>query len=125
MALMLGVKRAVNPALRLAGDGVEAPHMVRARQRIHALGGLESSNSYVRFYLAMTGALAFGRGAAPGSRFELPLGGQAVAAVPALPGDEPGGKFPHAALYDCRDRAPALPCSPSSCAVSGKRSSSC
>jgi len=46
-------------ALRLAGDSASAPHMIKARQRIHDLGGLERSNSYVRFYLALTGALSW------------------------------------------------------------------
>jgi squalene-hopene/tetraprenyl-beta-curcumene cyclase len=44
-------------ALKLAGDSVEAPHMRLARERAKALGGLEASNSYVRFYLALVGAL--------------------------------------------------------------------
>ena len=44
-------------ALKLAGDSAEATHMVRARRRIHELGGLELTNSYTRFYLAMGGAL--------------------------------------------------------------------
>src|SRR5579863_7716089 len=44
-------------ALRLAGDAADAPHLVRARQRIQELGGLEATNSYVRFYLAMVGAI--------------------------------------------------------------------
>ncbi len=43
--------------LRLAGDPAGASHLERAKQRIHALGGLESSNSYTRFYLAMVGAI--------------------------------------------------------------------
>jgi len=46
-------------ALRLAGDSASAPHMIRARQRTHALGGLERSHSFVRFYLALTGALGW------------------------------------------------------------------
>jgi squalene-hopene/tetraprenyl-beta-curcumene cyclase len=46
-------------ALRLAGDSASAPHMIKARQRVHDLGGLERSNSYVRFYLALTGALSW------------------------------------------------------------------
>jgi squalene-hopene/tetraprenyl-beta-curcumene cyclase len=45
--------------LRLAGDSASAPHMTRARQRVHALGGLERSNSYVRFYLALSGAIGW------------------------------------------------------------------
>ena len=43
--------------LRLAGDSASAPHMESAKRKIHELGGLESTNSYVRFYLAMVGAL--------------------------------------------------------------------
>src|SRR5690348_1422236 len=44
-------------ALRLAGDAASAPHLLRAKTRIHELGGLEATNSYVRFYLAMFGAI--------------------------------------------------------------------
>ena len=44
-------------ALRLAGDSASAPHLERARKKIHELGGLESTNSYVRFYLAMVGLI--------------------------------------------------------------------
>ncbi|HEX4003803.1 MAG TPA: squalene--hopene cyclase [Candidatus Acidoferrales bacterium] len=44
-------------ALRLAGDSATAPHLERAKNRIHELGGLEATNSYVRFYLAMVGAI--------------------------------------------------------------------
>ncbi len=43
-------------ALKLAGDPAEAPHMLRAKQRVHELGGLESINSFERFYLALVGA---------------------------------------------------------------------
>jgi squalene-hopene/tetraprenyl-beta-curcumene cyclase len=46
-------------ALRLAGDPASAPHMIKTLQRIHDLGGLERSNSYVRFYLALTGTLSW------------------------------------------------------------------
>src|SRR5215470_10317192 len=46
-------------ALKLAGDSPDAPHMVRARETIHRLGGLEHTNSYVRFYLALVGAVAW------------------------------------------------------------------
>jgi squalene-hopene/tetraprenyl-beta-curcumene cyclase len=45
--------------LKFAGDSPDAPHMGRARQKIHELGGLEASNSYVRFYLAMIGAIGW------------------------------------------------------------------
>ena len=44
-------------ALRLAGDSASSEHLERARARIHELGGLEATNSYVRFYLAMVGAI--------------------------------------------------------------------
>ena len=44
-------------ALRIAGDPASAPHMQLARTRVHELGGLESTNSYVRLYLAMAGAI--------------------------------------------------------------------
>src|ERR1700728_1728189 len=43
--------------LRLAGDAANSPHLERARARIHELGGLEATNSYTRFYLAMVGAI--------------------------------------------------------------------
>jgi squalene-hopene/tetraprenyl-beta-curcumene cyclase len=46
-------------ALKLVGDSADAPHMVRAREVAHRLGGLEHSNSYVRFYLALVGALGW------------------------------------------------------------------
>src|SRR5258707_8164694 len=47
-------------ALKLMGDPASAPHMARAREVVHQLGGLERSNSYVRFYLALAGALGWG-----------------------------------------------------------------
>jgi squalene-hopene/tetraprenyl-beta-curcumene cyclase len=43
--------------LRLAGDFPEASHMEAARRKIHDLGGLEATNSYVRFYLSAVGAI--------------------------------------------------------------------
>jgi squalene-hopene/tetraprenyl-beta-curcumene cyclase len=46
-------------ALKLAGDAPDLPHMVKAREVAHRLGGLERSNSYVRFYLALAGALGW------------------------------------------------------------------
>jgi squalene-hopene/tetraprenyl-beta-curcumene cyclase len=46
-------------ALKLVGDAVDAAHMVQARATVHRLGGLEHSNSYVRFYLALAGALGW------------------------------------------------------------------
>src|SRR5262244_4656825 len=46
-------------ALKLAGDSSDSLHMAKARQRVHRLGGLEKSNSYVRFYLALVGAVGW------------------------------------------------------------------
>ncbi|HUJ40429.1 MAG TPA: squalene--hopene cyclase [Candidatus Acidoferrales bacterium] len=46
--------------LKLAGDPPEASHMARARARIHELGGLESINSFERFYLALVGVADWG-----------------------------------------------------------------
>jgi squalene-hopene/tetraprenyl-beta-curcumene cyclase len=46
-------------ALKLAGDSPDAPHMAKARAIVHKLGGLEHTNSYVRFYLALVGAVGW------------------------------------------------------------------
>src|SRR5262250_2703006 len=46
-------------ALKLAGDAPESVPMVKACAAVHRLGGLERSNSYVRFYLALVGALGW------------------------------------------------------------------
>ena len=46
-------------ALKLAGDAPEAPHMSTARETIHGLGGLEVTNSYTRFYLALVGSVGW------------------------------------------------------------------
>ena len=46
-------------ALKLAGHSADAPHMRLARERVHALGGLEHANSYTRFYLALVGAVGW------------------------------------------------------------------
>ena len=46
-------------ALQLAGDSTDAEHMVRARQRIHELGGLERTNSFTRLYLALLGLIGW------------------------------------------------------------------
>jgi squalene-hopene/tetraprenyl-beta-curcumene cyclase len=43
--------------LRLAGDDPSSPHMLKAKDKVRELGGLEATNSYVRFYLAMFGAI--------------------------------------------------------------------
>src|SRR5437870_5944761 len=44
-------------ALKLAGDEPESPHMVRACRRARELGGLERTNSFTRFYLAIAGVV--------------------------------------------------------------------
>ena len=46
-------------ALKLAGDSPDSPHMACARETVRRLGGLERTNSYVRFYLALVGALGW------------------------------------------------------------------
>jgi squalene-hopene/tetraprenyl-beta-curcumene cyclase len=46
-------------ALKLAGESLESVPMVKACAAVHRLGGLERSNSYVRFYLALVGALGW------------------------------------------------------------------
>src|SRR5580693_10480075 len=44
-------------ALRLAGDAASSPALTQARAKVLELGGIEATNSYVRFYLAMVGAV--------------------------------------------------------------------
>jgi len=46
-------------ALRLAGDTSEARHMEMARRRVHELGGMECTNSFTRFYLALVGGIGW------------------------------------------------------------------
>ena len=46
-------------ALKLAGDPQDSTHMMRAKETVHRLGGLEHTNSYVRFYLALVGAVGW------------------------------------------------------------------
>jgi squalene-hopene/tetraprenyl-beta-curcumene cyclase len=46
-------------ALKLAGDSPDSPHLTKAREAVHCLGGLEMTNSYVRFYLALVGAVGW------------------------------------------------------------------
>ena len=41
--------------LKLLGDDPEAPHMVRAREAILELGGIEATNTYTKIYLAIFG----------------------------------------------------------------------
>jgi squalene-hopene/tetraprenyl-beta-curcumene cyclase len=42
-------------ALKMIGDSVDAPHMVRAREAIHARGGAVKSNVFTRFMLSLFG----------------------------------------------------------------------
>ncbi|MGA8036464.1 MAG: squalene--hopene cyclase, partial [Candidatus Acidiferrales bacterium] len=44
-------------ALRLAGESASSSALARARDKVLDLGGIEATNSYVRFYLAMVGAV--------------------------------------------------------------------
>jgi squalene-hopene/tetraprenyl-beta-curcumene cyclase len=46
-------------ALKLAGDSPSAPHMMRARSRVLELGGIEGTNSFTRFYLALGGKIGW------------------------------------------------------------------
>jgi squalene-hopene/tetraprenyl-beta-curcumene cyclase len=46
-------------ALKMIGDAIDAPHMVRARQAILARGGAIRSNVFTRFTLAMFGVLTW------------------------------------------------------------------
>src|SRR3982751_3288954 len=46
-------------ALKMIGDSVDAPHMVRAREAILARGGAIHSNVFTRFMLAMFGVLTW------------------------------------------------------------------
>ena len=44
-------------ALKMAGDDPQAPHMARARQAIHAMGGAEATNVFTRTLLALYGVM--------------------------------------------------------------------
>jgi squalene-hopene/tetraprenyl-beta-curcumene cyclase len=46
-------------ALKLASEDPNSPQLTAARETIHRLGGLEHTNSYVRFYLALVGAVSW------------------------------------------------------------------
>src|SRR5438270_7569373 len=46
-------------ALKMIGDSVDAPHMVRAREAIRSRGGGINSNVFTRFMLAMFGVLSW------------------------------------------------------------------
>ncbi|HEY3741940.1 MAG TPA: squalene--hopene cyclase, partial [Bryobacteraceae bacterium] len=42
-------------ALKIAGHNTDAPHMVKARERVLALGGLQACNSYTKINLSLFG----------------------------------------------------------------------
>ena len=44
-------------ALKLAGDDLAAPHMIRAAKCVHSMGGAEHCNSFSNFYLAALGQI--------------------------------------------------------------------
>src|SRR5438270_5295949 len=46
-------------ALKMIGDSIDAPHMVRAREAIHSRGGAINSNVFTRFMLAMFGVVTW------------------------------------------------------------------
>jgi squalene-hopene/tetraprenyl-beta-curcumene cyclase len=46
-------------ALKMIGDSIDAPHMVRAREAIHAHGGAINSNVFTRFLLAAFGVVTW------------------------------------------------------------------
>jgi squalene-hopene/tetraprenyl-beta-curcumene cyclase len=58
-------------ALKLAGDDINAPHMRRAREAIHARGGAEKANVFTRYALALFGEVPWR--AAPVMPVELML----------------------------------------------------
>lgn len=46
-------------ALKLCGDSIDSPHMVRACNLIRQLGGAELCNSYTKFYLVALGQIRY------------------------------------------------------------------
>jgi squalene-hopene/tetraprenyl-beta-curcumene cyclase len=46
-------------ALKMIGDSIDAPHMVRAREAIHARGGAGKANVFTRILLALYGETAW------------------------------------------------------------------
>ena len=58
-------------ALKMIGDDIEAPHMVRAREALLAAGGAGACNVFTRILLALFGILSW-RAAAPRARTSSP-----------------------------------------------------
>jgi squalene-hopene/tetraprenyl-beta-curcumene cyclase len=48
-------------ALKLLGDDINSPHMIRAREAILLHGGAEGVNSFTRYYLALLGLLDYSK----------------------------------------------------------------
>src|SRR5690606_38085226 len=46
-------------ALKMIGDDIDAPHMVRAREAIRARGGAAQANVFTRFLLAFFGVVTW------------------------------------------------------------------
>ncbi len=46
-------------ALKLSGDGIDEPHMKKARELVLKLGGAERCNTYSKFYLAALGQMHY------------------------------------------------------------------
>lgn len=46
-------------ALKLLGDSPDAPHMKRARELIHTMGGAERCNTFSKFFFACLGQISF------------------------------------------------------------------
>src|SRR6185437_9893041 len=46
-------------ALKMIGDSVDAPHMVKAREAIRSRGGAAAANVFTRFLLALFGVLTW------------------------------------------------------------------
>ncbi len=46
-------------ALKIVGVPTDAPHMVKARERILAAGGAQGCNSFTRFYFALLGQIGY------------------------------------------------------------------
>ncbi len=47
--------------LKIAGDSPDAPHMVRAREAILEMGGIEAANSFTKIYLSIFGQYDWSR----------------------------------------------------------------
>ena len=46
-------------ALKLCGDAPDSPHLCKARELIHSMGGAEKTNTFSRFYFACLGQISF------------------------------------------------------------------